>query len=37
MLIFLIWVSILLILYFKTVYPRRHPASPTTALSLARP
>jgi hypothetical protein len=30
MLLFAIWVSILLILYFKTVYPHRHPARPTT-------
>jgi hypothetical protein len=30
MLLFLIWVSVLLIMYFKTVYPHRHPARPAT-------
>jgi hypothetical protein len=34
MLLFVIWVSILLIMYFKTVYPHRHPARPTTTSSV---
>jgi hypothetical protein len=34
MLLFLIWVSVLLIMYFKTVYPHRHPARPATESSV---
>jgi hypothetical protein len=28
---FLLWVGVLLLLYFRTVYPERHPSAGTTA------